>query len=728
MERSTTGRKRVAAEESGARSVTRRASADGPKTTTATAGSTGGPKGSKSTKRSSRAKGSSDGYDASKIQVLEGMDAVRKRPGMYIGGTGGEGLHHLVWEIIDNAVDEAAAGFANHVDVTLHKDGSIEVSDDGRGIPIDRKPDGRTALEVVFTELHAGGKFGSGAYTSSGGLHGVGASVVNALSTKLVAEVDRDGATSRLVFLERVPGNYLASGTFKPSSKLAKVKKIPAKRTGTRVRFWPDTDVFDPDATIVYDRVRDHVSRVCFLVPGLQVKLTDRRDPNRSPETFQANGGLADYVDYLSIGESVTDIVTIHDEATFEEKVPVDGKITAVTRPCTIDVAARWVKGFDTTIVSFVNTIPTSDGGTHVAGFERALSRVANEDLLADAKKLKKLAKQGNDRAVPTDIQEGLVAAVKVTFPEPQFKGQTKQELGTPAVQSIVYETVKSGLGDWIVKGGKRSQISALREKITQAVLTRVAAKQQLDARRKAANLGSSGMPDKLADCRVHGPDSELLIVEGNSAAGPAKQGRDATTMAVLPLRGKVVNAGKATLKQVIENTEAQALITAIGAGSGRDFDITQSRYGRIIILCDADVDGSHIRCLLLTLIYHQMRPLLEHGYVYAAQPPLFAAKHRGEMVYAYDDQQRLALGEELKVPGDKWKRFKGLGEMNVEELAETTLNRETRILKRMTMADGHEATEAAKLFSVLMGNDVATRRDYIIENSGLIDADLLDI
>jgi DNA gyrase subunit B len=679
----------------------------------------------KTKRAASKRGGGGTGYDASKIQVLEGLDAVRKRPGMYIGGTGTEGLHHLVWEIIDNAVDEAAAGFASHVDVVLHGDGSVEIADNGRGIPIDRKADGRTGLEVVFTELHAGGKFGSGAYTASGGLHGVGASVVNALSTKLVAEVDRDGATWRLVFLDREPGNYLSSGKFKPTSKLAKTKKIPAKRTGTRVRFWPDLEVFDPEAKIDYERVRDHVARVCFLVPGLQVKLHDKRVSGKAAETFVANGGLADYVDYLSIGETVTDIVTIHDEATFEEKVPVDGKVTTVTRPCTIDVAARWVKGFDTTVVSFVNTIPTSDGGTHVAGFERALSRVANEDLLADTKKLKKLAKTGNDRAVPNDIQEGLVAAVKVTFPEPQFKGQTKQELGTPAVQSLVYETVKSGLGDWVAGGGKKSQINALRDKITQAVINRVSAKQQLDARRKAANLSTNGMPDKLADCRIHGGDSELLIVEGNSAAGPAKQGRDAGTMAVLPLRGKVVNAGKATLKQVVENAEAQALITAVGAGSGRDFDLSASRYGRIIILCDADVDGSHIRCLLLTLIYHQMRPLLEAGHVYAAQPPLFATKHRGEPVYAYDEAARDQLAEELNIPAEKWKRFKGLGEMNVEELAETTLNRETRVLKRMTM---HEATKAAKLFDVLMGSDVATRRDYIIRNSSLVDADLLDI
>ncbi len=682
----------------------------------------------KPTKRSSTRKSSSNDYDQSKIQVLEGLDAVRKRPGMYIGGTGSEGLHHLVWEIIDNGVDEAAGGFASSIDVTLHKDGSIEVADDGRGIPIGKKPDGRTALEVVFTELHAGGKFGSGAYSASGGLHGVGASVVNALSSKLVTEVDRDGFTWRLVFLEREPGNYLSSGKFKPSSKLAKVKKIPKNRSGTRVRFWPDLDVFDSEAHIESEQIREHVARVCFLVPGLKVVFHDKRGKGSKPETFVANGGLADYVDHLSIGETITDIVTIHDEATFEEKVPVDGKVSTVTRPCTIDIAARWVKGFDTTVVSFVNTIPTSDGGTHVAGFERALSRVANEELIADAKKLKKLAKHGDDRATPNDIQEGLVAAVKVTVPEPQFKGQTKQELGTPAIRNLVYETTKSGFTDWIAGGGKKIQVNALREKITQAVINRVAAKQQLDARRKAANLTSTGMPDKLADCRIHGPDSELLIVEGNSAAGPAKQGRDAETMAVLPLRGKVVNAGKASLKQVIENTEAQALITAIGAGSGRDFDVGQSRYGRIIILCDADVDGSHIRCLLLTLIYHHMRPLLEAGMVYAAQPPLFATKHKGEPVYAYDDAERETISERIGVPFEKWKRFKGLGEMNVDELAETTLNPATRILKRMNMDDGKEAQRAAKLFDVLMGSDVATRKEYIVSNSSLIDQELLDI
>ena len=664
-------------------------------------------------------------YGAEQIQVLEGLDAVRKRPGMYIGGTGTEGLHHLVWELIDNAVDEAAAGFASHVEVTLHKDGSVEVTDDGRGIPIDNK-DGRSALEVVFTELHAGGKFGSGAYSASGGLHGVGASVVNALATKLVAEVDRDGYTWRLCFNERIAGNYTKTGAFKPGSKLAKVKKIPASRNGTRIRFWPDMEVFSPESSIEYARVREHVARVCFLVPGLHVRLHDKRGAGKAAEEFIASGGLRDYVDFLTVGEPVTDILTIHADTSFEERVPVNGKMTMVTRPCQVDIAVRWAKGFDSTLVSFVNTIPTSEGGTHLDGFRSAMGKVSNDLLLKDAKKLKKLAKSKNDRATTEDIVEGMIAAIKVTFPEPQFKGQTKGELGTPEVRKLVYESAKTGLSDWMDGGGKKSQINALREKMTQAILNRVAAKEQLDTRRKASNLSSTGMPDKLADCRRHGPNSELLIVEGNSAAGPAKAGRNSETMAVLPLRGKVVNAGKATMKQVVENTEAQALITAIGGGSGPDFDIESCRYGRIIILCDADVDGSHIRCLLLTLFYKFMRPLLDNGMVYAAQPPLFAVKHKGEQYYAYSPEERDQLHADLGLAEDKrWQRFKGLGEMNTSELRVTTLDPATRVLKRMSMDD---AAQAGKLFDILMGNDVATRRDYIVDNSPTLNVELLDI
>jgi DNA gyrase subunit B len=673
-------------------------------------------------------------YDEKSIQLLKGLDAVRKRPGMYIGGTGPEGLHHLVWELIDNAVDEAAAGFANLIEVTLHRDSSVEVADNGRGIPVGRKDGKRTALEVVFTELHAGGKFGTGAYSSSGGLHGVGASVVNALASKLVAEVDSGGSTHRLTFVDQVPGRIDAKGTFKPGSTLEIVRKIPPKRTGTRVRFWPDLDVFDPGLSIQYEQVRDHCAQVCFLVPGLKVRLVDRRGSTpKEPEEFVAKGGLADLVETLSIGETVTEIITLHGTGTFEEKVPVDGKMTLVERTCTVDVAMRWVKGFEPTVASFVNTIPTPEGGTHVAGFERAMTKVTNDVLLAGTKKLAKLSKSGKDRAEKADVQEGLVAAVKVTFPEPQFKGQTKQELGTPPIQSIVYEVVRSGFTNWIEGGGKKTHIAAIRDKVAQAVLTRVSTKASLDLRRKAANLASGAMPDKLADCRRHGPEAELLIVEGDSAAGPAKAGRNAEYMAVLPLRGKVVNAGKSTLKQVIENAEAQALFTAVGAGSGKDFKLEAARYGRIIILCDADVDGSHIRCLLLTLIYHHMRPLLEDGRVFAAQPPLYTVKVGDEVVHAFSEEDKARLTAELtkgnrKAENLQWVRFKGLGEMDVEELAVTCLDPGTRILRRITMDDAQAASDAADLFETLMGNDVARRRQYLLDNSDLVDREALDV
>jgi len=674
-------------------------------------------------------------YDEHSIQVLEGLDAVRKRPGMYIGSTGTGGLHHLVWELIDNAVDEAAAGFANLIEVTLHRDRSVEVCDNGRGIPVGKKDGKRTALEFVFTELHAGGKFGSGAYGASGGLHGVGASVVNALATKLLVEVDRDGQTHRLGFAQRVPGRFDANGKFTKTSSLEITKKIPAKRTGTRVRFWPDFDIFDPGATIDYDHVRDHVERVCFLVPGLKVRLTDKRSGvDRDTEEFVAKGGLADFVEYLSVGDSVTDVIAIHGSDGFTEKVPIDGKMSDVERTCVVDIALRWVRGYDTTVVSFVNTIPTSEGGTHVIGFERALTKAVNDVLLANNKKLAKLARSGKDRAEKGDVQEGLVAIIKATLPEPQFRGQTKGELGTPAVQSIVYDITKAGLITWFEGGGRKTHVANVREKITQAVLTRVQTRQTLEAKRKAASLGNTGMPDKLADCRSHGRDSELLIVEGDSAAGPAKAGRNSEYMAVLPLRGKVVNAGKSNLKQVIENTEAQALFTAIGAGSGREFRLEDARYGRIIILCDADVDGSHIRCLLLTLIYHYMRPLLEDGRVFAAQPPLYTVKVNDEVHHAFSDEDKLRLTDELcrgttrKAENLQWVRFKGLGEMDVEELAETCLDPGTRILRRITMSDALEAKHAAETFETLMGSDVSKRRQFLLDNSDLIDLEALDV
>jgi len=667
-------------------------------------------------------------YDADAIQTLEGLEAVRKRPGMYIGGTGSNGLMHLLWELIDNAVDEAAGGHCDRIDVILHRDGSMEVQDNGRGIPVGKhKKRSVSALEVVLTELHAGGKFGGGAYSASGGLHGVGASVVNALSSKMIADVDRSGNTHRLCFQNRIAGQFNSNGKFRASHTLTKTKKT--KKTGCRLRFWPDLEIFDLEAAIDFDRVCERVSRTCFIVPGLKVRVEDKRTgKTNEPFEYVSRGGLLDLVESLSQNPPVTEIIKISGIANFEEKVPIDGKMSLVERECTVEVSFRWVEGYETKIVSFVNTIPTSEGGTHLSGLERAMTRAVNDVLLNGSKKLAKLAKSGNDRASKDDVQEGLIAGLKVTFPEPQFRGQTKQELGTPAIQGIVYEIVKQSLSDWFDGSGKKTHINAVREKISNAVLNRVASKEVLDAKRKAANLGSTGMPDKLADCRSHGEGSELLIVEGDSAAGPAKAGRDAEYMAILPLRGKVVNAGKATMKQVIENAEAQALITAIGAGSGKEFKIEDVRYERIIILCDADVDGSHIRCLLLTLIFHYMRPLLEQGRVYAALPPLYCSKWRGETHYAFSDKERDAIASEKKIPLDKWVRFKGLGEMDVDELAETTLNPETRILKQLTMDDGEQAKLATDMFDTLMGSDVSKRKAFVLKESALFDPEALDV
>lgn len=684
------------------------------------------------------AKKTANNYKADAIQTLDGIEAVRKRPGMYIGGTGSDGLTHLVSELIDNGVDEAAAGHAKTITVTFHRDRSVEVADDGRGIPIGMHAKRKvTALEVVFTELHAGGKFGGGAYGASAGLHGVGASVVNALSSKLIVEVDRDGYTHRLGFNERVAGQFDRSA-FKKTHQLEKVKKISANKTGTRVRFWPDWELFDAEASVMFETVRERVRRSTYLVPGLRVNLIDKRSDANLEESFVSRGGLKDLVEDTSTsgavkGEALTRVIELHGSDTFEEKVPVNGKMTKVERVCTVDIALRWVSSFDTSVSSYVNTVPTPEGGTHLNGFERALTRAVNDTLLTGMRKLAKLARKNKDRATKDDISEGLIAAVKVTVPEPQFRGQTKRELGTPAVQSIVYEVTKTALVAWFETEGPKTHVDALRNKVADAVISRVASRQMLENKRKASSLGSAALPAKLLDCRQHGPDSELIIVEGDSAAGPAKAGRDSATMAVLPLRGKLINAEKASVKQVLDNAEAKALFTAIGAGSGADFDIDSARYGRIVILCDADVDGSHIRCLLLTLINRYMRPMLEAGRVYAAQPPLFTTKVADKNYRAFSDEERDAISKSLakgKRSADsiRWQRFKGLGEMNVDELASAALDPKTRILKRLTIEDAKQAAEAAEMFQVLMGNDVASRRNYVVENSTIFDRESLDV
>ena len=672
-------------------------------------------------------------YEADSIQTLEGLEAVRKRPGMYIGGTGTAGLMHLVWELIDNGVDEAAAGYARRIDVTFGGDGSVTVRDDGRGIPVGHPP-GRdiSAIEVVFCELHAGGKFGAGtngsAYGASGGLHGVGASVVNALSQRVRVEVGRDGHVWRLDFFERQAGRRDADG-FTPTHELQKVKTT--RRTFTQVRFWPDWELFDEGAAFDYAATCERARLTCHLVPGLRITIGDRRrGAEGEPFDFRSEKGLGGLVAELaggSGGGAVTRVIDIAGRGSFEEKVPVDGKLATVVRECSVTAALQWTDGYRGDVRSFVNTIPTPAGGTHLAGFERALTRAVNDVLLDGSKRL---ARAG-ERAGRDEVQEGLVGALQVVVPEPQFRGQTKQELGTPAVQSIVYDTVKSALTQWFTTDAPRSNVTALRAKITDAVEARAASRRLQADRRKASSLASAGLPDKLADCRTHGPNSELIIVEGESAAGPAKAGRNSENVAILPLRGKLVNAAKASLRQVLDNAEAQALFRSVGAGVGADFDVSAARYGRIVILCDADVDGSHIRCLLLTLIHAYMRPMLTDGRVFAAQPPLYTTRVGKETHRAFSDVERdaitarLAKGRRGGTEGIRWQRFKGLGEMNTDELAHCALDPATRTLRRITLADADAARE---LLEVLMGSDVKRRRDYIGRHSNLIDPATLDI
>ena len=668
---------------------------------------------------------SGDGYDADAIQTLEGLDAVRKRPGMYIGGTDSDGLMHLLWELVDNGVDEAAAGHARNVDVIFHDDRSAEVRDDGRGIPLGRPP-GRdiTAIEVVFSELHAGGKFGgtssNSAYGASGGLHGVGASVVNALSERLSVVVGREGNAWQMDFSGRRAGRYHRNGKFEPTHDLRKVRRTAS--TFTHVRFWPDWDIFSDGASYDHAATCERLRLMCHLVPGLRVTVTDHRTSTpEEPFEFRSEKGLAGLVTEAAGDAAITRIVDVAGTGTFEEKTPVDGKLVTVERKCDVFAALQWTSEYRTDVRTFVNTIPTPAGGTHLAGFDRAVTRAINETLLDGSKHASNVSRD--------EAQEGLVAAVQVVLPEPQFRGQTKQQLGTPAVQSIVYQAVKASLTEWIATGGPRRNVASLRAKIVAAAKAKAASRQLLADRRKASSMHTNGLPTKLADCRSHGPDSELVIVEGESAAGPAKAGRNSESVAILPLRGKVVNAAKASLKQVLDNAEAQALFRSVGAGIGVDFDPSAARYGRIVILCDADVDGSHIRCLLLTLMHEYMRPMLEAGRVYAAQPPLYTTRVANKTYRAFSDSERDALTERLnaKRRGDteiRWQRFKGLGEMNTDELAHCALDPATRTLRRITIDD---AAQARQMLDVLMGSDVAQRRDYLTTHSSVIDPSALD-
>ncbi|WP_198412407.1 DNA gyrase/topoisomerase IV subunit B [Nocardioides mangrovicus] len=672
-------------------------------------------------------------YNAQHLLVLEGLEAVRKRPGMYIGSTDGRGLTHCLWEIIDNAVDEALAGVCTHVEVTLHADGSAEVHDDGRGIPVDKEPKtGLSGVEVVFTKLHAGGKFGGGSYTATGGLHGVGSSVVNALSSRLDVEVDRSPATQHMSFQRGVPGVFAGEGpetTFTPQSGLHKGGRVRKGITGTRIRFWPDRQIFTRDADFSFDELIGRVRQTSFIVPGLELVIRDLRGDQPVEEKFRHDGGITEFCDFLAPDEPVTDVLRLQGSETFTETVPMldeQGHMTPqdVERELAVDVAVRWGTGYDTELRSFVNVIATPKGGSHVAGFEAALTKTFN-----DAMKAAKVLKVNDDDVVKDDVTEGMTAVITVRLAEPQFEGQTKEVLGTPAARSVVRKVVSAELKGFLTstKRAEKAQARLVMDKVLSASKTRIAARQHRETQRRKNALESSALPAKLADCRSNDVDrSELFIVEGDSALGTAKLARNSEFQALLPIRGKILNVQKAGVADVLKNAECSSIIQVVGAGSGRTFDLEQCRYGRIIFMADADSDGAHIRCLLATLFFQQMRPLVEAGRVFTAVPPLHRIelsnpkKGMDKYVYTYSDPELQRKLAELTKKGIRWKespqRYKGLGEMDASQLAETTMDPRRRTLRRMSLSD---AEAAADVFEMLMGTDVAPRKEFIVAGGG---------
>ena len=688
------------------------------------------------------AKKTTGAYSARDLAVLEGLDAVRKRPGMYIGSNDGRGLMHCLWEIFDNSVDEALAGHCTKIEVVLEAGGSVLISDNGRGIPVDKEPKTKlSGVELVLTKLHAGGKFGGGSYTASGGLHGVGASVVNALSSRLDVQVDRSGKTHGMSFRRGVPGVFDGNGPdaeFQRAKGLNVVGKAPRTRTGTRVRWWADPQVFTKDAD--YDRItlRERAVQSSFLVPGLSITLRDERDAGDIwEETLQHKGGITEYVEYLSEGASVCSVIRLRGSGNFHETVPVlDGKghmsSRDVERELDVDIALQWDEGYDATTRSFVNVIATSQGGTHVAGFERALVKVVNDQL-----KKARILKSSEASVTKDDIIEGLTAVVTVRLAEPQFEGQTKEVLGTPAVSRIVGNVVTKELGQWFTKPprGEKAAARAVLDKVAAAMRTRVAARAHRDTQRRKSALETSTLPAKLVDCRrSEAEGTELFIVEGDSALGTAKSARDADFQALLPIRGKILNVQKASLADMLKNAECAAIIQVIGGGAGRSFDLDSVRYDKIIVMSDADVDGAHIRCLLLTLIHRYLPGLLENGRVFAAVPPLHRIEilgkggKGGEVVYSYSDKEMQSIVKTATSKGKRVKepvqRYKGLGEMDARQLRETTMDPAKRTLRRMTVSDG---TESAGVFDLLMGEHVAPRKDFIIAGAHELDRTRID-
>ena len=688
-------------------------------------------------------------YGAKNLLVLEGLEAVRKRPAMYIGSTDTRGLMHCLWEIFDNGVDEALAGYGRRITVTLEKAGSILVTDEGRGIPVDVEPrTGLSGVEVVYTKLHAGGKFGGGAYNVSGGLHGVGASVVNAVSARLDVEVDRKSTVWGMSFRRGVPGVFDGQGPdapFTPESGVRKVGKAKRGVTGTRVRYWPDRQIFLPDAKLSWSKLADRARQTAFLVPGLEIVITDERGIQTDPdsgdvletvsETMRFDGGISEFAEYLATDQPVNDVMRLQGRASFTETVPMldeNGGMTPtdVDRDLGVDIALRWGTGYDTTVRSFVNIIATPKGGTHVQGFEQGLLRAFSAGL--EGTRILK----SSEEIVKDDVLEGMTAVVTVSLAEPQFEGQTKEVLGTPPVRRLVARIVEDKMTAFLTsaKAADKPVARALMEKVVNASRTRVAARAHKENQRRKNALESSHLPPKLKDCRSSDPDvTELFIVEGDSALGTANVARNSEHQALLPVRGKILNVQKADLGAMLKNVECASIIQVVGAGSGKTFDLDQARYGKVIFMADADSDGAHIRCLLATLFFRYMRPMVEAGRVFSAVPPL----HRFELInpkrgmdkylYTYTDAEYQRTAAQLTKKGVRFKepqRYKGLGEMDASQLKETTMDPRHRTLRRITVDD---AAEAEGTFEILMGNQVAPRKQFIVEGAYRLDAEQID-
>ena len=630
-------------------------------------------------------------YDASQIQVLEGLEAVRKRPGMYIGSTSSQGLHHLVWEIIDNGIDEALAGFADEINVTVEEDNSITVKDNGRGIPVDiQKKTGRPALETVFTVLHAGGKFGGGGYKVSGGLHGVGASVVNALSTNLDVKVMREDD-------ENVYGMDFKLG--KVATSMTVVGKCPCHEHGTIVHFKPDPDIFTETTTYDINVLTKRIRELAFLNKGLKITIDDKRQEEPTHEEFHYAGGIKHYIEFLNKGKEVI----------FPEPIYVEGEQNGIT----VEVALQYTNDFHSNLLSFTNNIHTYEGGTHESGFKTALTRVIN-----DYGRKSGLIKENDANLSGEDVREGLTAVVSIKHPNPQFEGQTKTKLGNSDARKVTDKLFSETFNKFMLENPTVAK--QIVEKGLLAAKARIAAKRAREVTRKKNGLEISNLPGKLADNTSKDPEiSELFIVEGDSAGGSAKQGRSRLTQAILPIRGKILNVEKATIDRILANEEIRSLFTALGTGFGEEFDVSKANYHKLIIMTDADVDGAHIRTLLLTLIYRFMKPMLDAGYVYIAQPPLYQVR-QGKMIKYIDSDEELndVLGSLPPSPKPVIQRYKGLGEMDAEQLWETTMNPENRRLLRVELSDAEEANE---VFEMLMGDHVGPRRQFIEDNATFV-------